>query len=148
MIFDKINSFSRIPQIAQIFNTESTENSQRTQRLHFMFIVPQESKRIYDFIELKVSHGFHRLRRFLTQRAQRIHREHKDCILCLFLRGVKENEATKLSVIFLINFTFGSLCSPNHFVRFGLNQKNQKFKTGNSAKILKNFLKFPKLAPY
>jgi len=38
--FDKINSFSRIPQIAQSFNTESTENSQRTQRLDFMFIVP------------------------------------------------------------------------------------------------------------
>ena len=33
------------------------------------------------------------------------------------------------------------------FCSFVLKQKNQKFKTGNSAKILNNFLKFPKLVP-
>ena len=33
-----------------------------------------------------------RLHRFLTQRAQRIHREHIDCILCLsFRRNLKES---------------------------------------------------------
>jgi len=43
-------------------------------------------------MKLIVSHGFHRLRRFLTQRAQRIHKEHKDCILCLsFRRDLKES---------------------------------------------------------
>ena len=42
-------------------------------------------------IKLIVSHGFHRLHRFLTQRAQRIHKEHKDWILCLsFRRNIKE----------------------------------------------------------
>ena len=93
MIFDKINSFSRIPQIAQIFNTESTEFFHREHKDCILCLSFRRNiKESYDFDKINSFSLIPQISQiFNTESTEFFHREHKDWILCLsFRRNLKE----------------------------------------------------------
>ena len=93
MIFDKINSFSRIPQIALIFNTESTEFFRREHKDWILCLSFRRNlKESYNFYEIKNLSLIAQISQiFNTENTEFFHRELKDLTSRLsFRRNLKE----------------------------------------------------------